>query len=265
VSYSVEQNKLHEAESFLRSQQYAQVVSKLPVFYGTRWFITVFIRSRHQSLSWPRWIQSIAPKPYFPKIYFNIILPSTPRSSEWSLPFRLSKENALRLSYLTRPVELNSFIRVVWSEHAHGAVQCTEAIVLRLHSGRGLEALGDWRPLIPEIVTGHDPEPLPSASAPHNLYLTIRFNIIHPFDSYKLSLSIRPSSSSFDLQSQDSRLFCLQSNVYKFCLGSCILWTVIYEYLFCLDVLSTFLSAYLLPSLTNVCVIIHATQTVISF
>jgi len=27
---------------------------------------------------------------YFPKINSNIILPPTPRSSEWSLPFRLS-------------------------------------------------------------------------------------------------------------------------------------------------------------------------------
>jgi hypothetical protein len=26
------------------------------------------------------------PKPYFPKIHFNIIVPSTTRSSEWSLP-----------------------------------------------------------------------------------------------------------------------------------------------------------------------------------
>jgi hypothetical protein len=35
---------------------------------------------------------------YFPKIYFNIILPSTPRFSEWSLTFKFSNEN--RPSYL---------------------------------------------------------------------------------------------------------------------------------------------------------------------
>jgi hypothetical protein len=28
--------------------------------------------------------------PYFPKIHFNIILPSTPRSSQWPLSFRLT-------------------------------------------------------------------------------------------------------------------------------------------------------------------------------
>jgi hypothetical protein len=31
------------------------------------------------------------PKPNFRRIHFNIIRPSTPRSSEWSLPFRLFK------------------------------------------------------------------------------------------------------------------------------------------------------------------------------
>jgi hypothetical protein len=36
---------------------------------------------------------------YFPKVHFNI-LPSTARSSEWSLPFRLSSQNIVRISYL---------------------------------------------------------------------------------------------------------------------------------------------------------------------
>jgi hypothetical protein len=40
------------------------------------------------------------PKSYFPKIHFNIILPFTPRSSEWSLPFRLSNQNFVHISYL---------------------------------------------------------------------------------------------------------------------------------------------------------------------
>jgi hypothetical protein len=35
-----------------------QLVKKFPTFYGTRRIITVFIRSRHWSLSWARWIQS---------------------------------------------------------------------------------------------------------------------------------------------------------------------------------------------------------------
>jgi len=38
---------------------------------------------------------------YFHKIHSNIIFPSTPRSSEWSLPFRVSYQNSLCISYLS--------------------------------------------------------------------------------------------------------------------------------------------------------------------
>jgi hypothetical protein len=34
---------------------------------------------------------------YFPKIHSNIILPCTPRSSGWSLPFRFSNQNIVRI------------------------------------------------------------------------------------------------------------------------------------------------------------------------
>jgi hypothetical protein len=34
---------------------------------------------------------------YYPKVNFNIILPSTPRYSEWSFPFRLSNQNNSRV------------------------------------------------------------------------------------------------------------------------------------------------------------------------
>jgi hypothetical protein len=37
--------------------------------------------------------------PYFPKIHPNIILPSTPMTSEWSLPFRFSDQNFLCISH----------------------------------------------------------------------------------------------------------------------------------------------------------------------
>jgi hypothetical protein len=49
-------------------------VKKFPAFYGNWNFITVIRSSRH----WPRsWATCIVP-PYFLKINFNIILPSTP-------------------------------------------------------------------------------------------------------------------------------------------------------------------------------------------
>jgi hypothetical protein len=74
-------NWRHGTESFLRSEESAQLVYKFPVSYGTRRFITVFTRARHWSLHTARWIQS-TPSNCFPKIRFNIILPSKPGSYE---------------------------------------------------------------------------------------------------------------------------------------------------------------------------------------
>jgi hypothetical protein len=39
----------------------SQVVKKFPAFYGTRKFITAFIRARHLSLSWVSSVQSMLP------------------------------------------------------------------------------------------------------------------------------------------------------------------------------------------------------------
>jgi hypothetical protein len=41
------------------------------------------------------------PKPHLPKIHFNVKLTSTPRSSEWSLPFRLPNQDFVSISHLT--------------------------------------------------------------------------------------------------------------------------------------------------------------------
>jgi hypothetical protein len=56
-----------------------QLVKKFLVFYGTRRFITTFTTARHLSQFRVLSIQSTTPS-YFFKIYFNIILPSIPRS-----------------------------------------------------------------------------------------------------------------------------------------------------------------------------------------
>jgi hypothetical protein len=58
----------------------------------------VFTTARHWSLSWARWIQSTPS--HFPKIYCNI-LPSTPKSSEWTLPFRFPDKNFISISHLS--------------------------------------------------------------------------------------------------------------------------------------------------------------------
>jgi hypothetical protein len=67
-----------------------QLVKKFPTFYGTRRFITKFTRARHRSIPWARWIQPTASNPTPLKTHSNIILRSTVRSSERSLPFRFS-------------------------------------------------------------------------------------------------------------------------------------------------------------------------------
>jgi hypothetical protein len=52
----------------------AQVFNKFRVFYGTQKFTTVFIRVRHRTLFWVRWIQSTPSLPLFFKCV--LILPS---------------------------------------------------------------------------------------------------------------------------------------------------------------------------------------------
>jgi hypothetical protein len=66
----------------------AQLVKKFPAFYGTRMFITVFtIPPVVPILTQMNPIHNFPA--YVPYIHFNIIISSTPRHSERSLPFRL--------------------------------------------------------------------------------------------------------------------------------------------------------------------------------
>jgi len=65
---------------------------KFLAFYGTWSFITVFTTVHQWS------IPSCSP-PCFPEIHSNIILLSTPRSTEWSLPFMYSNQNIVRISH----------------------------------------------------------------------------------------------------------------------------------------------------------------------
>jgi hypothetical protein len=61
---------------------------------------------------------------YFPLIRFNVIPPYTSRSSEWSLPFRLSNQNFVPISYLShalqksirniKSVSINVTWNIVW-------------------------------------------------------------------------------------------------------------------------------------------------------
>ena len=65
-----------------------QLIKKFPTFCVTRRLITAFTTAHHLSLSSVRSIQ-FTQRFHFFKIPFNIILPSTSRSSKWFLSLRL--------------------------------------------------------------------------------------------------------------------------------------------------------------------------------
>jgi hypothetical protein len=64
-----------------------QRIKKFFAFCGTWRFISTFARAYFLSVSWSRSIHSTPSHPVSWRFYFNIIIPSTPRSYKWSLSF----------------------------------------------------------------------------------------------------------------------------------------------------------------------------------
>ena len=85
----------------------SQLVKKFPAFYGTRSFITAFTRASHP-------IKTMPPS-HFLEIHFNIILPSTSRSSKWPLSLKFPHQHTVCNSslphtyYMPRPSHSSRF------------------------------------------------------------------------------------------------------------------------------------------------------------
>lgn len=92
------------------------VNQEIPSLYGTRKFVTVFTRV----LSHINSVHTL--KPYFPNMYFNIII-SKPMSSGWNFSFRRRNQNfvrtcilPLRAAYLTCLTLLDLITLIIPSE-----------------------------------------------------------------------------------------------------------------------------------------------------
>ena len=89
LTYSIQQSPSWKTNLFSASQEIPRIFWNPKVHY------------RHQSLSCASSIQSIPPTSYLLKIHLNIILPSTPGSSKWSLSLRFPHQNPVYASPLS--------------------------------------------------------------------------------------------------------------------------------------------------------------------
>ena len=108
LTYSMKQSPSWEANRFSASQEILRILWKPK-------FITAFTSARHLSLPWANSIQSMPPTSNFLKNHLNIIFPSTPGYSKWSLSLRFPHQNPVYASPLTILLHVPAISFSSWS------------------------------------------------------------------------------------------------------------------------------------------------------
>jgi hypothetical protein len=93
-----------------------RLIQKFPAFYGTRRCITAITGTHHLSLFSARSIQSMPPS-HFLKIHFNILIPSTHRSSKWSVSLRPHHQNRVYTSPVSHTYHMPCWYHSSWLDH----------------------------------------------------------------------------------------------------------------------------------------------------
>jgi hypothetical protein len=94
-----------------------QLMKKFSALLRNLVSITVFTRPRHWTLPWARLHPVRAFPPYFCKIYLNVIVPSVPMFSTWSVPYRFSGQNFVCISHLSHACFMSHQAHHPWFVH----------------------------------------------------------------------------------------------------------------------------------------------------